>query len=163
MKRKGPAPTDPAPRFWAKVAKGDGCWEWTAGKAYGYGRFCVRHGHVMHAHRYSYELRFGEIPLGMNVLHRCDNPGCVRPSHLFLGRQLENVRDMMAKGRARFGAAEAQSRKECCVNGHPLAGENLWLDKKGWRHCIECRRKQGRDTERRRRERRRIHAENSHA
>lgn len=54
----------------------------------------------MKAHRASWVMHKGPIPDGLFVLHRCDNPCCVRPSHLFLGTQLDNIRDMEAKGRA---------------------------------------------------------------
>lgn len=51
------------------------------------------------SHRLSYEMHIGEIPSGMRVLHRCDNPPCIRPDHLFLGTDLDNVRDATSKGR----------------------------------------------------------------
>lgn len=54
---------------------------------------------MIYAHRLAWELVHGPIPEGMCVLHHCDNPACVRPSHLFLGTQKENVQDMYAKGR----------------------------------------------------------------
>ena len=92
-----------AERFWEKVHKGDGCWEWTAYRsADGYGMIGRERGDgVERAHRLSWELHFGPIPSGTAVLHRCDNPPCVRPSHLFLGTQTENVADSVAKGRHR--------------------------------------------------------------
>lgn len=93
---------DPVVRFWAKVRKsdGEGCWEWTAGKqASGHGFFFPKHGKIVRAYRYAWELTFGAIPAGLCVLHHCDNPACVRPDHLFLGTQADNMRDMDAKGR----------------------------------------------------------------
>lgn len=88
-------------RFWSKVKKGDGCWEWQAGKhSGGYGLFHLsRLGRSTQAHRVAYELTHGEIPAGMCILHACDNPPCVNPSHLRLGTQAENRADCVAKGR----------------------------------------------------------------
>lgn len=88
-------------RFWEKVNKTDSCWLWTAGLSAGrYGNFSTpEHPKGMKAHRYSWELHNGEIPEGMNVLHKCDVTICVRPDHLFLGTQQNNVDDCEAKGR----------------------------------------------------------------
>jgi hypothetical protein len=90
-------------RFWSKVEKTDDCWVWTGALRHkGYGAFVyVRDGEVVQgrAHRYSYERHVGPIPPGMFVLHRCDTPACVRPDHLFLGTNQDNVTDMMRKGR----------------------------------------------------------------
>jgi hypothetical protein len=89
----------PEERFWDKVLIGDGCWEWQGAKfASGYGHF-YSGGKVLYAHRVAYELHHGVHPGEMFVCHRCDHPGCVRPSHLFLGTNTDNMRDMAAKGR----------------------------------------------------------------
>lgn len=85
--------------FWGKVVKTNGCWEWIAGtNEKGYGIFlCWK------AHRYSAHLH-GIIPTidsSSLVLHRCDNPRCVRPDHLYAGTHKDNMRDMAVRGRAR--------------------------------------------------------------
>jgi len=86
-------------RFWAKVNKTDACWEWTAAsQPKGYGRFKVN-GRLVGAHRFSYELHYGPIPEGLWVLHRCDNPKCVNPEHLFLGTRSDNMFDCARKDR----------------------------------------------------------------
>lgn len=88
-------------RFMDKVSPepNSGCWLWTASSsAQGYGHFQVN-GRLCRAHRVSWELHNGKIPDGMWVLHKCDNPGCVNPDHLFLGTNVDNVADMVAKGR----------------------------------------------------------------
>lgn len=75
------------------------CWHWVAGtNRAGYGRMNYE-GKGQPAHRLSYMAFVGPVPHGMMVLHKCDNPSCVNPDHLFLGRHLENKRDCMAKGR----------------------------------------------------------------
>lgn len=90
-------------RFWAKVNKLDGdnaCWEWTRATAnFGYGAFMVHTGRLEKAHRYSYEMAHGPIPKGACVLHKCDNPKCVRPDHLWLGTRADNNDDMAKKER----------------------------------------------------------------
>lgn len=76
-----------------------GCWKWIASYAPGgYGQFCFD-GSMRRAHRVSWIIHNGPIPEGMLVCHRCDNPSCVNPEHLFLGTHKDNMRDMIAKGR----------------------------------------------------------------
>lgn len=100
--------------FWSRASKNaaTGCLEWRGAKnPRGYGKI-MRGGKTIAAHRHAYELSKGEIPHGKHVLHRCDNPSCVNPEHLFLGTQADNVLDMHAKGRARCQSGEAHYRSK---------------------------------------------------
>ena len=91
-------------RFWDKVSfpSNNSCWKWKASTSYyGYGQFHFsenKHRRTLRSHRVSYFLIFG-IWSHQDILHRCDNPPCVNPFHLFEGSHLDNVRDMFAKGR----------------------------------------------------------------
>lgn len=92
-------------RFFFQVKKTKTCWFWTAATdKNGYGVFRGQVGGVVltKAHRFSYSIHTGElIPKGMVICHKCDNPSCVNPEHLFLGTHADNMRDKIAKGRAR--------------------------------------------------------------
>lgn len=77
----------------------DGCWEWARSTTEdGYGRMTVD-GRTVFAHRLAFELSGHEIGEGQHVLHRCDNPRCIRPDHLFAGTRSDNMRDCVSKGR----------------------------------------------------------------
>lgn len=114
MTRPGPKPRPLADRFWGNVDKNgpfhplllSRCWLWTAAKAgNGYGRTSVtsagRGRYDAYAHRASWQMANGPIPSGLEVCHRCDNPPCVNPAHLFLATHQANVTDMVQKGRQR--------------------------------------------------------------
>lgn len=94
-------------RFWPRVDKSGECWNWTGGisRKNGYGQFSLgrKSDGATSAHRFSWKLHFGEISDGLWVLHRCDNPKCVRSDHLFLGTSAENTADRCAKGRGMRG------------------------------------------------------------
>lgn len=106
-KGSGPIPKPIQELFWSKVTKTDSCWLWTGKKVgMGYGSFAHgKHHAVKHyrAHRLSYEWAYGSIPAGLNVLHDCDNPACVRPDHLKLGTHQDNMDDKVRKGRQAKG------------------------------------------------------------
>ena len=88
-----------ADRFWRFVEKSDDCWIWVgAHQASGYGRI-KDNGEMLLAHRASYQLHFGTIAQGLWVLHRCDNPSCVNPAHLYLGDRAQNMKDAHERGR----------------------------------------------------------------
>lgn len=132
------AKDDPWP-FWDQVLIGDGCWEWQGTKGtfgYGVARAWKRQ---TTAHRRAWELWHGSIPEGVHVLHRCDNPPCVRPDHLFLGTPADNVMDMIAKGRR---GRPAPPLKTHCRHGHELAGANVverrHTDGHVFRACRAC-------------------------
>lgn len=93
-------------RFWRHVVKTETCWLWSASRdRKGYGQLGGGHSNPKRqsAHRLSWILHYGPIPPGLFVLHRCDNPPCVRPDHLWVGTAKENTQDAAAKGRMAIG------------------------------------------------------------
>lgn len=113
-----------AERFWSHVAKSDGCWLWTAARGpRGYGIVGIVGSTTRLAHRVSWALTHGPIPAGLHVLHRCDNPPCCNPDHLFLGTHAENMQDMAAKGRAvtKLTAADVWAVRTALAWGVPPA------------------------------------------
>lgn len=110
--RRGCDPKPVKERFIDKIFIGDGCWEWCGSKfpkrVGGYGFMMVgskTDGSMKskRAHRLSFEFFRDAIPSGLHVLHKCDNPLCVNPNHLFLGTHQDNMADMRAKGRHAHG------------------------------------------------------------
>jgi hypothetical protein len=86
-----------------RVIKQDGCWDWkTPLMRNGYTKIQTGRMKIIGGHRVSWIIHKGEIPEGLFVLHKCDNPKCTNPDHLFLGTHTDNVRDMIKKGRSKF-------------------------------------------------------------
>ena len=133
-----------APRFWSKVEVGRGslldgpksqCWMWRGDKDQdGYGVFCVG-GTTVKAHRFSYTWHSGTDPHPLHVLHRCNNPSCVNPLHLYAGTNQQNMDDRKASG--------GYSTPSHCPAGHPYTGVNAYRYKlkhsPGYgTHCRKC-------------------------
>lgn len=102
-------------RFWNKVDTEGDCLVWVgARKQDGYGRFKIA-GQCVSSHRYVFTILGIAIPNGAHVLHTCDNPPCVNPSHLFFGGQRDNTLDMIAKGRHRGAVGERNAKSKLTV------------------------------------------------
>ena len=133
-------------RFWRKTAPlmdDSGCLIWIAALKgegrHAYGVFNVEPGKpVQKAHRVSWRLAYGDIPKGLGVLHKCDNPSCVNPDHLFLGDQTVNMADCRSKGRSVNLPAEANRIKTHCPKGHEYNKDNTYYYKTE-RQCRICR------------------------
>jgi hypothetical protein len=111
-------------KFDQRVDRTGSCWVWTGGlNSNGYGTLKRPGGKPRYAHRYSWERENGPIPDGLNVLHKCDNPPCVRPDHLFLGTQKVNGEDMAGKWRSTWGERNAQAR---LTDAQAVAVANDW-------------------------------------
>lgn len=137
-------------RFWEKVDRTSGgfsgCWVWKSYKdPLGYGRLSVN-GVFQYAHRYSYILNFGDIPTldgkTLSICHKCGNPACVNPSHLYAGTHSDNARDSIVAGTFVSKIAEKNREKTHCPKGHRLDSDNLvkYKVKIGERECLICRR-----------------------
>jgi hypothetical protein len=132
-------------RFWAKVEEPfdaiNDCWVWKAARSQkGYGQFRIgprgagSNRNIL-AHVWAYEFFNGPVPKGNELHHICETKSCVNPSHLEPLTRAEHMRrspnwraSMGARGRA----------KTHCRHGHPLSGNNLYLDGRGRRNCREC-------------------------
>lgn len=115
------------------LIKENGCIEWTGLKDKdGYGML-YRLG-ITRAHRVSYTTYKGPIPEGALICHRCDNPSCINPAHLFLGTHKINADDRDLKGRHR----NQNTNVTHCKNGHKFTEENLYLNERGGRKCKIC-------------------------
>jgi hypothetical protein len=120
-----------------------GCWVWRGSTPRGYGSI-KRDGIRYRAHRYIYEREIGPIPDGLQLDHLCRNRSCVNPEHL----EVVSCRENLMRGQT---LAAENAAKTHCKRGHPLSGENLYVEPKGTRACKQCRR----DAVRRSREKKR--------
>jgi hypothetical protein len=129
-------------RFFEKVKIGASteCWEWTACRVKGYGR--MSDGRDRYATHIAWELHHGvPFPKGKVACHRCDNPPCVNPDHLFAGTQKDNILDAIGKGKLPNRTAHNKGfRGRKCRRGHEFTSENTILRKSGGRTCRICHR-----------------------
>lgn len=116
--------------FWASVQKTATCWLWIGPTVppWHYGQFWT--GRAIYAHRFSYELHKGVIPVGLTIDHLCRNPRCVNPDHL----EAVTMRENLLRGRTVTARNAARTH---CNAGHPFDAENIyWI--RGYRMCKTC-------------------------
>lgn len=96
-------------KFLSHIIKKEDCWSWDSTTRFGYGKFRIKDKEYM-AHRVSYYLNFGIDPKDLFVCHKCDNRICVKPEHLFLGSNRDNMQDALLKGRMFLGEKNSFSK-----------------------------------------------------
>ncbi len=137
-------------RFWRFVSPepNSGCWLWCGSTdKKGYGQLRIRQrgaGALAYATHVSLRLHGRPIRDGMQACHHCDVPACVNPDHLFIGTQLDNIHDAMAKGRHvpppnMLGIKRGHHLRTNCQNGHELSNDNVYVRPDGVRVCRACR------------------------
>lgn len=112
--------------FWErKTITLTGCWEWVGSRRHrGYGQVNFK-GKIRKAHRVAWELSFGIVPDGLSVLHKCDNPPCINPDHLFVGDQQDNINDMFTKGRQKAPGNGKMKQQAYCHPSKPNHSHGL--------------------------------------
>ena len=135
--RRGHSLSHATKPFWSLVDRTGECWIWVGRKTdLGYGLYCSK-SRTRRAHRVAWELSFGSIPTGLSVCHSCDNPPCVRPDHILLGTQVENMADAANKSRLPKGRNHWAGRKAHCPQDHLYDLANTGFSR-GERWCKTC-------------------------
>ena len=137
-----PVPLDE--RFWPKVDRRggpDACWPWLGSTGQGYGQIFLN-GRGVPAHRVAWELHHGiPFPASMDACHRCDNPPCCNPLHVWPGTPSDNALDASSKGRLagyQSGNRPWNAGQTHCPRGHAFTDENTRISR-GFRECRACR------------------------
>jgi hypothetical protein len=130
-----------------------GCWLWIGGAtSAGYGVITIQ-GEQVYAHRMSaHQYKGFDLNSPLHVLHKCDNPCCVNPNHLFIGTNRDNQQDRQRKGRSR----NQNTNTSHCKRGHLYVGDNLIIDYRGYRSCRTCKNLKSRELDAKRRPHREI-------
>lgn len=124
---------DPVDRFYKRVSKTDGCWNWMGYRmATGHGQFGIRN-KLLLVHRYSYEINIGPIPEGMEIHHTCENPSCVNPAHLQAVTRRQHMEVSPNMQSHKF------SKRTHCNKGHEFVPETTGFHR-GYRYCRICER-----------------------